>query len=170
MPASTIYYWYKRHRLDTGHAALAINHELYVQLFTHNGYLNTATLGPVSPDDLYVSWLGAASKGLLKPHRGVAHDMDEDAQQFRGYRVHQVNLGGSLDREAMVEAWREIRGKHGAHWKLMSKNCATVVRRVLKAGGCDRYVRRWDWKHGLFSPQKLYHYAKDAARHLPGGG
>lgn len=165
--ANTIYLWLKRHRLDTGHAALLINAETYEAMgaLPING---GDVLGPVYSDDLYVSWLGGRFHKLGKGHHGVHHDRFQDEQHFGGYKIHRVNLGEGLDRPAMVQAWRAIRDKPGAHWRLTDKNCSTVVRRVLAAGGCDPFVRRWDLKHGLFSPQKVYHYAKNARDHLPG--
>lgn len=166
--ARTIYYWFKRSALDTGHAGLLINAELYVNI-TALG-INAGDLGQVYDNDLYVSWLLGTEHTFFKGYNGVTQDLAIDQMTFGAYKVHRVDLGEGLDRPAMVRKWREIRDKPGAHWRITNKNCATVVRRVLKAGGCDTYVRRWDLKHGMFSPQKVYHYAKNARDHLPGVG
>jgi hypothetical protein len=50
-----------------------------------------------------------------------------------------VNLN-ELDVNAMKDAWEAIASKPHAHWRLLHKNCATIVARVLRAGGADRYT------------------------------
>ena len=76
-------------------------------------------------------------KGILLPTRWVA-------------------LKG-LDVGAMKAEWDKIRTKHNSHWKLLSKNCATVVARVLKAGGGD--------SHATSSKNQLVWWPTDVIRY-----
>ncbi len=69
----------------------------------------------------------------------------------------QVNIDG-LDEQAMATEWQAIRSKPGAHYRLFRKNCATVVHRVLAAGGGDQRAG-WRASHNLiWTPSALMTY------------
>ena len=58
-------------------------------------------------------------------------------QDMNGDDIHHPNRWvalKNLDIAAMMQEWANIRNKNNAHWKLVDKNCATVVYRVLKEG------------------------------------
>ena len=45
-----------------------------------------------------------------------------------------------LDVPAMIQCWNSIRQKQGGHYRLLRKNCSTIVARVLRAGGAERLL------------------------------
>ena len=59
----------------------------------------------------------------------------------------------------MKAAWDVMRTKQNAHWKLLDKNCATAVARVLKAGGADGFATAAK-KQLIWWPTDLIRYAR----------
>jgi hypothetical protein len=159
-----VLYWRQRKgpdALQNGHAALIIDsHE-----FLHGG----TTGGPdFTGTDWYVSWLGGGAGGTAFKQRGVANTFFNDSQEWGGhplkpgsqYRVPTKWVAvQNLNRQLMKQEWDQIRNKLNAHWKLFDKNCATVVARILKAGGGDQLATKA--KHQLvWWPSDLLTYAK----------
>lgn len=163
----TKYFWFRTKRMHAGHAALVIDCDLYNQgIDTPLATLNYPGVGTIQYADLYVSWVGRAGTDTLKGMEGI-NDRDYYSDQITFGEWHQkgVNMYG-LDARAMIREWRMIRNG-GHHWRFFDKNCASVVRRVLKAGGANRYVHHPLTLVGIASPAGLYRYAKDVAKHGP---
>ncbi len=134
--ASVVIYWHQKtgiDRLQNGHSALIINTNGFDQDIIRN---NT---------NRYVSWMAVVGSNPFKP-RGVAHDFQDDMRHWSGSNgrtvpTRWVALSG-LNIKAMILEWSRVRAKQGAHWKLFDKNCATVVHRILAAGGGDTHATR----------------------------
>ncbi len=144
-----------------GHAALCINLEHFrnTPMSVDLGGLN------VGMDGLnhYVSWFSQG--GNLLQGKGVAQTFVDDFAHFGRAPDRSVEIP-NLDTEAMFAEWYEMRNKDGAHWKMFDKNCATVVVRVLKAGGADQYCpARYKRKQLIWTPQQAYVYAESVGRH-----
>jgi hypothetical protein len=136
-PLTYVIYWNQRKgigALQSGHASLILDSQQFLQ-----GW-------PMSSQskEWYASWLGGGT-GFLQ-RRAASNSFYEDMGQWGGERLIEggdlraptkwVAVRG-LDMPAMKEEWDAITGKVRAHWKLLDKNCATVVARILKAGGGD---------------------------------
>ncbi|PHM75516.1 RTX cytotoxin [Xenorhabdus cabanillasii JM26] len=75
-------------------------------------------------------------------------------------RVFRINLEG-LDVAAMQAEWEKISTDPDARYQLLSKNCSTVVARVLKAGGAEK-VLGYAWRpgFGIWKPNDLFNYGQ----------
>jgi hypothetical protein len=151
-------YWKKRTGIDSlqnGHAALI---------------LDTSHFNVTRQDD-YVSWL---SGGPGTTSRAGQHSYVDDAEQWGGipagngqYHVPSrwVAVQG-LDIPAMREAWDAARGKERAHWKLFDKNCATMVARIIKAGGGDNFARGGSKNQLWWWPTDIIRYCNSMRNHV----
>jgi hypothetical protein len=129
-PLTVVIYWPPREgpdALQNGHAALIIDSVQF----------------EVTTSEWYVSWIGQGSSPFKA--QGKQSTFYVDAQEWGGFAVGNqgfrvptrwVAVGG-LNHAAMKAAWDAMRTKQNAHWKLLDKNCATAVARILKAGGAD---------------------------------
>ncbi|MGH9625986.1 MAG: hypothetical protein ACRD6B_04785 [Bryobacteraceae bacterium] len=134
-PLTVVIYWHPRHgpdALQNGHAALIID----------------STQFSAVTSDWYVSWLGAGGANLFK-QRGDAANFSADMQTWGGaqaspgsYLPSRWVAVSNLRMDLMKQEWDNIRTKQNSHWKLMDKNCATTVARVLKAGGSDQFATK----------------------------
>ncbi len=140
-PLTYVIYWRPRGGLN-GHSAMIIDSS---KINTSGPYEFIQSLENQAN---YVSWSGGTATANPFVFAGTAstfrddmqagwggHTLGETAGPFAGERVptRWVALRG-LDIAAMHAEWEAIRGKPGGHWKLIDKNCASVVARVLKAG------------------------------------
>jgi hypothetical protein len=153
-----------------GHSAMIINSSLIdaTDLYTLNQSLDDQS------KDNYVSWVrqgGMATVGL-----GAACTFLEDMGAGWGGQTIQkpghpydglvvptrwVALKG-LDIHSMHLEWKHIRSKPNANWKLLDKNCATVVARVLKAG-CAVVGAQGAWYYRnplIWTPDGVMKFAK----------
>jgi RTX toxin RtxA len=67
-----------------------------------------------------------------------------------------------LDTHSMHLEWKAIRSKTNANWKVIDKNCATVVARVLKAG-CLGVGAQGSWYTRnplIWTPEGVMKFAK----------
>jgi hypothetical protein len=139
--------------LANGHASVIIDSAKFSQYLT----------APGLQVQWYVSWYADGSKpGSL----GLCGDFLKEGDSWKGAKASPtsdillptrwVALKG-LDIDAMKAAWEQIRNKQNAHWKLLSKNCATVAARVLKAGGGD--------DHATSSKNQLVWWPTDVIRY-----
>jgi hypothetical protein len=86
-------------------------------------------------NDNYVSWWpdeysGMTGRQTAAPKLRLYQDIsEEDSQPHVVYTVYGLNV------PAMRTKWQQIRGKEGATYQLVRKSCATIVMRVLDAGG-----------------------------------
>lgn len=158
-PLTVVIYWKKRTGLDAlqnGHAALIID---------------SADFNVADGDD-YVSWLSTTQGGAFKNRAATASFLD-DAAQWGGTEVGQygyhmpnrwVMLKG-MNIGAMRDAWMAMKGKERAHWKMLDKNCATAVARILKAGGGDFFAN--GHKNQLvWWPTDLIKYARSMGQNV----
>jgi hypothetical protein len=152
-------YWRKRKGYDSlqsGHAALIIDSSRFFWNSVH----------------WYVSWIGTggvSKLGLVADVQGPSSFLS-DAGVFGG-EPHQMYEGArryfprrwvalrDLDIDAMKEEWNLAKGKEHAHWKLLNKNCATMVARILKAGGGDDFARKHS-QQVVWWPTDIIQYAK----------
>jgi hypothetical protein len=118
-----------------GHAAIAIGDQAR---FT-KGHWYDQTVG-------YASWFpgqhlddpdesGADASGLLP---GVMYmkqscTFEDDCNSEGGLPEHAIPVRG-LRVSSMMTRWTEIRDKPNAHYRLLRKNCSTIVARILRAG------------------------------------
>ncbi|PVZ68306.1 hypothetical protein [Pelagibaculum spongiae] len=65
-----------------------------------------------------------------------------------------INLTG-LNRQAMIDEWYSIMKKENSHYRVVRKNCATIVARVLRAGGIGYSAGYFNSHHLLWTPQKI---------------
>ncbi|VTR92441.1 Uncharacterized protein OS=Pseudomonas sp. RIT357 GN=BW43_03009 PE=4 SV=1 [Gemmata massiliana] len=150
-PTARVFIWYP-HEDDDGGA-----HAGHVSMYIGNyevGKNFELALNPKSPDyvmptevmrdfglsgvhynDNYVSWWPEGGGGLLegdraKPKLGLYKDVKaERGQPHVVYDVYGLNVA------AMRSCWHETRDKPKAGYQFLRKNCATIVMRVLEAGG-----------------------------------
>ncbi|MBU2707586.1 alpha/beta fold hydrolase [Zooshikella marina] len=79
---------------------------------------------------------------------------------FEDGRVIRINLEG-LDVNAMQREWQSIRSQPDAKYQLLSKNCSTMVARVLKAGGAEKIIgRAWRPLGGIWRPREIFNFAQ----------
>lgn len=100
----------------------------------------------------YVSWWpeGEAGKGdkvVADPNLSVSADL----QSEKYAPDHIIKING-MNEGQMRAKWVETWSKRNAHYKMRTKNCSTIVARVLCAGG----ERGGAYRHNLFwTPLKV---------------
>jgi len=112
----------------------------------------------------YVSWTAGDQTGnALSGFRAYARTYEEDMIACGGAAPKAAEIVG-LNTDAAFDAWHAIRSKQGATWKLLGKNCACVVLRVLRAAGCDQHVHSYMKRNpAIITPQAVWEYGKSAA-------
>jgi hypothetical protein len=180
---SIVIYWKPRKKPDAlanGHAALIIDADTWLTApKPQGGYLP----GYMLDHDNYVSWVGGQVdwnplKGSKRGgHKGLSNNYGDDALQWGGEEAHVVEGFGAFHRptrwvairglavDAMRTAWRQARDKEGAHWRLLDKNCATMVHTILKVGGGDTFATGHK-KQLVWWPTDLIRYAKSMRGHV----
>lgn len=168
-PLTYVIYWRPRGG-PNGHAAMLIDSS---KINTSGPYEFANSLD--DPDN-YVSWLGGTGTKNPLVFAGTSNTLRDDMQA--GWGGHRLGATAgpfagenvptrwvalrSLDIGAMSAEWAAIRAKDGAHWKLIDKNCASVVARVLKAG-CRSVGAKgsWNTRSPLFwTPDGVIAFAK----------
>ncbi|PHM39494.1 RTX cytotoxin [Xenorhabdus mauleonii] len=75
-------------------------------------------------------------------------------------RVYRINLEG-LDVGAMQAEWHKISNDPDARYQLLTKNCSSVVARVLQAGGADKVLgSKWRPFFGVWTPNELFNFGE----------
>lgn len=75
-------------------------------------------------------------------------------------RVFRINLEG-LDVAAMQEEWKRIKNDPDGRYTLLTKNCSSIVARVLKAGGADELIgHNWRPRFGVWTPNQMFKFAQ----------
>jgi hypothetical protein len=124
--------------------------------------------GPNVDDDDYVSWWpdgpsGKKEEADADPNKHLVTDILSE-----GYLPdHIIEINTTPNQELVMKAaWIAIRDKPNAHYKMLRKNCSTIVARVLRAGGysAGTYAGLW-YDHCLVW---MPHNVKDFA--LAAGG
>jgi hypothetical protein len=197
-PTARVFIWYPHRDFQTycGHASLYIgNYEV--------GKNFELALDPNAPDfvrveerdpglgeagvyynDNYVSWWpkgqgSPTERCLARPQLGLYKDVKaEHCEPHIIYDLYGLNVG------AMKACWRETRGKLGATYQFMRKNCATIVLKVLEAGGALNKIGKldslWFGNRLYWTPKRVAQICdklrdkdlavKDKARHCPAKG
>lgn len=140
MPATTVYVWYPNHG-HIGHASMHIG-----------GHRERNSI------QWYVSWWPNESTKLsTKVAEPATFDEDidnEDGDPHVKYRLFDLHVGN------MKAAWDGIRDKAEAHYKLLGKNCSTIVARIMRAGGAEDHLGTLT---GLSVAHNLYWTPKNVA-------
>ena len=158
-----VYIWYPEDE-KMGHAALYIGDpisrmalDLPYDAF-HNKYARQAHKDYIARQNTnYVSWWPEKAAGAfnkINQSRSFFLEEDIEAEQADPHVVYKIR---GLDEQAMSMAWEDIRNKPDAHYQFLRKNCATVVMRVLKAGGALQrlpLVKRGWFSHSLYVTPK----------------
>ncbi|TQQ24269.1 MARTX multifunctional-autoprocessing repeats-in-toxin holotoxin RtxA [Vibrio cholerae] len=75
-------------------------------------------------------------------------------------RVFRINLEG-LDVAAMQAEWHRLSNDPDARYQLLTKNCSSIVAKVLKAGGADKLIgHTWLPKFGVWTPTELFNFGQ----------
>ncbi|MDX7987768.1 MARTX multifunctional-autoprocessing repeats-in-toxin holotoxin RtxA [Xenorhabdus sp. 12] len=75
-------------------------------------------------------------------------------------RVYRINLEG-LDVGAMQAEWHKISSDPDARYQLLTKNCSSVVARILQAGGADKVLgNKWRPFFGVWTPNELFQFGE----------
>jgi hypothetical protein len=176
-PTARVFIWYghidEQGTHHCGHASLYIgnyevgkNFELALDPNAPDFVMPTALergLGEagVYYNDNYVSWWPAGGgwtteRCRAKPKLGLYKDVQaEHCQPHVVYDLYGLNVG------AMRACWRETRDKLGATYQYLRKNCATIVLRVLEAGGALNSIGKLD---SLWFGNRLYWTPKRVAQ------
>ncbi|MBX7104730.1 MAG: hypothetical protein K1X57_11660 [Gemmataceae bacterium] len=169
MARSKLYYW---NRDWPGHVGFCIDLEAMSGGETRvTNFLINALL-PLGATGLgnYVSWTanGVMSAKALTGISAYARSFEEDLEAIGRPADKMIEIPG-LDIQAMKQEWLAIRTKQGATWNLLTKSCAVVALRVMRAGGADDLVPSWSKRNpGIITPQAVWVYAKSAAKHAAG--
>lgn len=76
-------------------------------------------------------------------------------------RVFRINLEG-LDVAAMQTEWNRLSNDPDPRYQLLTKNCSSIVAKVLKAGGADKLIgHTWRPTFGVWTPTELFNFAQD---------
>ncbi|QTL38893.1 MARTX multifunctional-autoprocessing repeats-in-toxin holotoxin RtxA [Xenorhabdus budapestensis] len=75
-------------------------------------------------------------------------------------RVYRINLEG-LDVAAMQAEWGKISSDPDARYQLLTKNCSSVVARILRAGGAEKMLgKAWRPAFGVWTPSDLFNFGR----------
>lgn len=127
MPKSaTVYIWYPDGE-NIGHASMHIG--------AHQ-----------EPDDTgwYVSWWPTNSAGLTSIELVAPNTFNQDFASEGGppHVIYTLNEFSPTSIADMKVSWDAIRTKPMAHYRLLPKNCSTIVARVMRAGGAGATLNK----------------------------
>lgn len=158
-PLTYVIYWNQRKgigALQSGHASLILDSQRFLEGWPLS----------IANKEWYASWLNNG-RGTVFQMGSSSNSFGDDMLQWGGERLKPdsdfraptkwVAVRG-LDMPAMKEEWDRIAGKQGAHWKILDKNCATVVARILKAGGGD-HLAAFHKRQVVWWPTDVIRYA-----------
>ncbi|WP_340620711.1 MARTX multifunctional-autoprocessing repeats-in-toxin holotoxin RtxA [Xenorhabdus siamensis] len=92
--------------------------------------------------------------------RELAEITDFKNRKTEPARVYRINLEG-LDVAAMQAEWNKISSDPDARYQLLSKNCSSVVARILKAGGAEKVLgKTWRPTFGVWTPNDLFDFGR----------
>lgn len=89
----------------------------------------------------YVSWWPQGSAGPTDTMLSAPNDFNADVAS-EGAQPHVVYEIRTLNIQTMKVSWDAIRNKPQAHYRLLPKNCSTIVARVLRAGGAGMHLSK----------------------------
>jgi hypothetical protein len=139
--SAVVYIWYPEGE-NVGHAAMYLGDPTVGRVVEqrYDQYVNPvvrkANISLLERfNENYVSWWPLDGAGMMdKKPQARKFFLEEDIvlEQSDPHVVYEID---GLDLAAMRTAWFQIKRKQGAHYQMFRKSCATVVLRVLKAGG-----------------------------------
>ena len=100
----------------------------------------------------YVSWWPQGGAGLTDIRDAAPNTFNGDVAA-EGGQPHVVYELEHLNISTMKAEWDAIRNKPQAHYRLLPKNCSTIVARVLRAGGAGRHlnaVKELSYAHNAY--------------------
>ncbi len=159
-PLTYVIYWSQRKgitALQSGHASLILDSSQFLP-----GWPLSA-----GSKEWYASWMNTGTGRNIFKKDGIGNSFLQDMDQWGGERLKEGSdfrapkkwvAVRNLDMAAMKEEWDNISGKQNAHWKILDKNCASVVARILKAGGGDN-LARFHKKQLVWWPTDVIRYA-----------
>ena len=123
MPDATVYIWYPDGE-NIGHASMHIG-------------------AHTDPNDIlhYVSWWPQGDAGLTDTLPCAPNTLAQD-EASEGGAAHVVYTLNNLNIATMQASWDGIRNKPAAHYRLLPKNCSTIVARVMRAGGAGLHLNK----------------------------
>ena len=170
---ATVYIWYP-HDSQIGHAAMfigtpqvGVNFEDLSFAGKRSGMRIDRGFGPeLHYLQNYVSWWPDDSKELNSAPSErkwtLADDMSDDGEGREPSVTYRLN---GVNNAAMQAEWQDIRQKQKSNWKLLRKNCSTIVYRVLKAGGAMSHMslakRVWFANNLYLTPKNIAQICND---------
>lgn len=142
--SARVYVWYP-HGDDIGHASMHIGPD-----WQSGDTVNYVSWWPDHTNDTLDLLPGRKSGGEC---RSMAQDAkSEGGKPHVSFQLYDLDVG------AMAKEWALIKGKNQAHYRLMRKNCATIVARVLRAGGAATWAAKgilpsWDAHRVYWTPK-----------------
>ena len=149
---TTVYIWYPdADQKNIGHASMHIG--------DHSDDYDTQN---------YVSWWPVGRATVTSPtNSGFAATRARDVKEENclPHVSYMFWPKSELDITKMKVKWAAIRNKPGAHYKLYGKNCATMVARVLRAGGAHKLLNpamRASYAHNLYwTPKNIAQWCNE---------
>ena len=139
--SAVVYIWYPEVGA-MGHASMYIGDPLFGKLVEHryDGFSSPVERERHKPliakhNKHYVSWWPSQEAGLLTRLKQDRKFFLEDDIKAECAKPHVIYTLYGLDVQAMRCAWMIIHDKPDATYHTLHKNCASVVLRVLRAGG-----------------------------------
>ena len=130
---------------------------------------NTTTLADVGHTSM---WIGPNSRPYISwwPDNGSLRKMNtyEQDESEEGGQPHRVYYLRNLNEHNMLKKFNKL--NHASqlttpHYRLMTKNCANVVWRVLEAGGAGHYANAWYTQSlTLWTPNRINHLCKELVK------
>lgn len=163
--SAIVYIWYPKGE-NIGHAAMYIGDPVFGRCAEqrYDSFRNDRERAKYK--DLierhnvnYISWWpDDSAHPFSKTKQDRKFFLEEDVKE-EGAKPHVVYTVHGLDMPAMRTAWLQIRSKPDAHYQMLRKSCATVVLRVLKAGGALQklplHKRAWFSNNLYVSPKNI---------------
>ncbi|MFJ7797218.1 hypothetical protein [Pseudomonas sp. NPDC096950] len=160
-----VYIWYPDDG-NIGHAAMYIGNPVFGR-FAEQAYDSFRNDGDRARNKEFIElynvnyiswWPDGGGTPINKLKQGRKFFLEEDVKA-EGAKPHVVYILHGLNLQAMRSAWLKIRSKPDAHYQMLRKSCATVVLRVLKAGGALEKLslakRAWFSNNLYVSPKNI---------------
>jgi len=161
MTSATVYLWFPDGQ-NIGHASMHIGPD--TQEDNTVNYVSWWPLGDMGPEGLLPTVKDSSKLCTLRKDK-----RSEGGAAHRTFKIEH------LDVAAMVRKWLEIRTKPDSHYRLMRKNCSTIVARVLRAGGASElakgskqrhlHVPSWDAHRTIWTPKNVYTLCNAIVKH-----
>ncbi|ENK6899160.1 hypothetical protein AB3039_003730 [Escherichia albertii] len=147
--SGSVYIWYPRHE-NIGHCSLQIGEEYFPENYVSWWPDGTAKI--FGKNDVLNSRF--IDNGEIKqlPYILIPKEYDIQLEKEQPHVIYYLHQDCFL-LEKMQTAWQQIKTKNLPHYRMIGKNCADIVGRVLTEGAsevCRRYVVK-KARPGLFT-------------------